>query len=676
MPQLSLPKVNNASSWHFSRMILVVDSHGFTTNILAHQLGAVQIVSAAELVALNLSDYTHVIIAHGTQIPDLSGLHTLPDLPVLAIGSGYQHLAATYGHQALAPARPVYGEPVVHNHDGTGILVHVDNPVQLISYHAWRLTDLNPDTFIIHAVDESDDALVYRIRDTKHWGMHCDPAALQSIAGRQIVQNFLALAPQDTPVEETTPAAEIGGQSLAVFTREIDGVLDTEATFRVLQRDASGVFWLDSAAAHLGQGDTTIMGTNLGELAQTVRWDTETSRLDVYQNGQHHTTTGDLFEYLQHHAWRADRPVHITGFTGGWVGYLGYEAKQTTVPDHTNTHQARTPDAYWIKPQAFLRYDHRTQRSVLVAYADRSLLDVLETAMVFGPGQPPLPQQRHAVPGTWRLTTEQYQQRATTIQSMLATGEAAGICLTDTFESTEDHGEGLELYGRLRTKNPAPYAGYLRFLTFGDQLEILSASPEQFLKVDRDGLVASKPIKGTVARSNDPVLDAQIATAMATDPKIQSENLMITDLLRDDLAKVTQPGSVKVPKLMAVESFATVHQLVTTVTGQLQSGTPVTEALKAVFPGGSMTGAPKLISIETLEALEAGPRGIYSGAMGWLGDDNTAELNVVIRSIILHAGQLSLGAGGAVVVGSDPVAEELEKHLKAQALMDSIAEQP
>ena len=127
---------------------------------------------------------------------------------------------------------------------------------------------------------------------------------------------------------------------------------------------------------------------------------------------------------------------------------------------------------------------------------------------------------------------------------------------------------------------------------------------------------------------------------------------------------------------MAVESFATVHQLVTTVTGHLRPNTPVVEALRAVFPGGSMTGAPKSLSITALDHLEAGPRGIYSGAMGWLGDNNTAELNVVIRSIIIDAGRLSIGTGGAVVVGSDPVAEELEKQLKAQALLDSIAEQP
>lgn len=149
---------------------------------------------------------------------------------------------------------------------------------------------------------------------------------------------------------------------------------------------------------------------------------------------------------------------------------------------------------------------------------------------------------------------------------------------------------------------------------------------------------------------------------------------MITDLLRDDLAKVTIPGSVKVPKLMAVETFATVHQLVTTVTGQLRPEISAAAALRAVFPGGSMTGAPKLASLEALETLEAGPRGIYSGTMGWLGDNNTAEFNVIIRSMVIDNGVLTIGAGGAVVVDSQPVAEEQEKRLKAQALLDILGE--
>lgn len=657
-------------------MILVVDNHGFTTNILTHQLGAVHLITAAELAALNLTEYTHVVIGHGTDIPDLTVLHAVPDIPVLAIGAGYQHLAAAYGHTATAPAQPVYGQPIQHHHTQTGLFAGLPNPIELITYHAWRLATMDPAVFTSHAVDDAENVLAYHVKGTNHWGLHADPAALQSTAGTKLVENFVALATTAQHVPQDTSATKPNPRSIELFTRDVPGRLDTAATFAAVQAEASAAFWLDSSAAHLGQGDTTIMGTNTGELSQTIRWDVDTNRLDVQDSATRSQHTANVLQYISEHGWETPQTTPgLSGFTGGWVGYLGYEAKQATVIGHTNTWRAPTPDAYWIRPQTFLRYDHRNHRTTLFAYADESLLDQLEAALVFGDTPRPEPAQRTEVNGQWHLSATEYQQRVSHIRRMLQAGDAAGICLTDTFSKPEYLADGLALYLRLRTNNPAPYGGYLRFNTFDDELEILASSPEKFLSVNTDGHIESKPIKGTVARSSDPVVDVDVAQHMAADPKIQSENLMITDLLRDDLAKVTTPGSVRVPKLMTVESFATVHQLVTTVTGALRPGLSATAALNAVFPGGSMTGAPRFVSLETLDTLEAGPRGIYSGAMGWLGDNNTAELNVVIRSIVIDSGHLTLGAGGAVVVDSEPAEEEAEKHLKAQALMTSIAEQ-
>ena len=657
-------------------MILVIDNHGFTTNILTHQLGAVHIVTATELPALNLRDYSHVVVTHGPDQADLTSLANTPQLPVLAIGAAYQQLAAVYGHTSVAPAQPLYGLPVQHHHTATGLFAEVPHPAEFISYHPWRLTGMDPKLFTAHALDDHDAVLAYRINGTNHWGMHADPAALQSQLGGQIIKNFIAFAQTGpTLAAGSTPNNPTVRRPVRLWTRTIAGNLNTAETFHRVQQDASAAFWLDSAAAHLGQGDTSIMGSNAGPLAQTVRWDVTTNQLEVSEGDTTHRTTGDVLEYLDAHTLQPTQPSHLPGFTGGWVGYLGYEAKQVTMADHLNRWQAATPDAYWIRPQSFLRYDHRRQSTTLFAYDDAALLDELEAELVFGAATTPTTTRHRTLNGQWRLSPTAYVERVSKIQRQLQVGDAAGICLTDTFELDDYDGNGLELYLRLRTKNPAPYAGYLRFNTFGDAIEVLSASPEKFLSVDAQGVVESKPIKGTVARSDDPAVDAEVAHQMAVDPKIQSENLMITDLLRDDLAQVTVAGSVEVPNLMAVESFATVHQLVTTVTGQLLPQTSATAALRAVFPGGSMTGAPRRASLDALETLEAGPRGIYSGTMGWLGDDNTAEFNVIIRSIVLNDGTLTVGAGGAVVVDSDPVAEEQEKHLKARALMESIAEQ-
>ena len=656
-------------------MILVVDNHGFTTRILTHQLGAVHIMAATELAEVDLEDYSHVVVGHGPAKADLELLKSVPNLPVLAIGAGYQHLAETYGHRTTALTQPIYGQPITHSHSATGIFAGLANPVELISYHPWRLVNMAPTEFSIHATDENDAVLAFRVQGTHHWGIHADPAALQSRAGAKLIDNFLALAPRHADAGKQPMVARAPRPRVNVFTRQLSGELDTASTFINLQAQASAAFWLDSASAHLGQGNTSLLGTNHGPLAQTIRWDVETNQLDVQTGDTVHSLNVDVLKYIADHSWQPAQVPNFPGFTGGWVGYLGYEAKQATIAGHRNRWRASTPDAYWIRPQAFLHYNHDKQRTVLFAYQDASLLDVLESAVVFGPTPETTAADRSSIAGRWRLSAKEYQQAVTRIQTQLKGGDAAGICLTDTCSIDADDLDGLQLYLRLRSRNPAPYAGYLRFNTFDDKLEILAASPEKYLSVDTEGTIESKPIKGTVARSHDPYLDAKVANQMARDPKIQSENLMIADLLRDDLAPVTVPGTVQVPKLMAVESFTTVHQLVTTVNGQLLPGTPITQVLAAVFPGGSMTGAPKLASLAVLDDLEAGPRGIYSGAMGWLGDNNTAELSVVIRTIVLDDGNLSIGAGGAVVVGSDPAAENQEKHLKAQALIDCVAEQ-
>lgn len=656
-------------------MILVVDTHGFTTHILTHQLGAVHVVTAAELTVVDLADYTHVVVGHGTASLDLQPLKAATNLPVLAIGAGYQHLAALYGHIETTSVQPVYGQSVAHQHSGTGLFADLPARAELISYHAWRLHRMDTERFSIHATDDDDAVLAFCVNGTNHWGIHGDPAALQSTAGTTVIDNFLALAPVE--VTPSYPVAQPAPQRRRydLFTRTIAGELDTAATFARLQDGASAAFWLDSASADRGQGECTLMGTNDGELSQTIRWNVKTNELDVLKGNATHRLTTDVLDYLEEYLWEPTEKPTLDGFTGGWVGYLGYEAKQATAPGHQNQWEADSPDAYWIQPQAFIRYDHRNRSTILFSYHDPSLLETLEAALVFGPIAESGPTERGEAAGQWRLSAAEYEHRVTRIQELLHSGSAAGVCLTDTF-SMDAHGiDGLELYRRLRVNNPAPYAGYLRFNTFGDSLEVLSASPEKYLSIDTTGMVESKPIKGTVARSADPERDADVAASMAADAKIQSENLMITDLLRDDLASVTVPTTVHVPKLMAVESFATVHQLVTTVRGQLRPGFSAIDALKAVFPGGSMTGAPKMASLAALDGLEAGPRGIYSGAMGWIGNTNTAELNVVIRTIIIDDDQLTIGAGGAVVVGSDPVAEEQEKHLKASALMRSIAEQ-
>ncbi|MCZ9290230.1 anthranilate synthase component I family protein [Corynebacterium evansiae] len=242
--------------------------------------------------------------------------------------------------------------------------------------------------------------------------------------------------------------------------------------------------------------------------------------------------------------------------------------------------------------------------------------------------------------------------------------------------SPQEQSPELLAYLRLREVSPVPYGAFLRFDRPGQApLHILSASPERFLKVSPEGEVSAKPIKGTRPRGEDEAADARGRQELMSNPKDRAENLMIVDLLRNDLGRVCVPGSVEVPKIFSVESFSHVHQLVSTITGQLRPGLGAVDAIAASYPGGSMTGAPKIRTMEIIEELEPHPRGFYSGAIGWISPNSATELNITIRTLVDDGAECSFGVGGAIVADSDPLAEYQETLVKAAALLDTLGGQ-
>ena len=267
----------------------------------------------------------------------------------------------------------------------------------------------------------------------------------------------------------------------------------------------------------------------------------------------------------------------------------------------------------------------------------------------------------------WRHSAREYADLIHQCQGVIRRGDAYQLCLTNeilidgTFDSDA-------VYARLRAGSPSHHGGLLRF---GD-VSLLSASPEQFLSVTADRRVRSKPIKGTRARSHDPVRDEELRHELVTSEKERAENLMIVDLMRNDLGRTAALGSVRVGDLLAVESYPAVHQLVSTVEARLADGLTGIDLLETCFPAGSMTGAPKRSAMTHLVALEAGPRGIYSGAFGYLSRTGTVDLAMVIRSIVLTPGQAAIGTGGGITALSDPQEEIAETWLKADALTRAL----
>ena len=251
------------------------------------------------------------------------------------------------------------------------------------------------------------------------------------------------------------------------------------------------------------------------------------------------------------------------------------------------------------------------------------------------------------------------------IKRYIRAGDCYQVNLTQRF-SAAAVGDPWDAYLRLRDLNPAPFSAFLRL----PEGAVLSSSPERFLKISPDGQVETKPVKGTRRRDPDPARDRALAEELAASPKDRAENVMIVDLLRNDLGKTCQIGSVRVPLLFAVESFARVHHLVSTVIGTLAPGVHPLDLLRGCFPGGSITGAPKVRAMEIIEELESHRRGIYCGAIGYIGYDGAMDTNIAIRTLVHVNERLYCWAGGGIVMDSALEAEYQESLDKAAAMID------
>jgi para-aminobenzoate synthetase component 1 len=265
------------------------------------------------------------------------------------------------------------------------------------------------------------------------------------------------------------------------------------------------------------------------------------------------------------------------------------------------------------------------------------------------------------------MSRERYLQSVARIKAYLHAGDCYQVNLARRFAAPAE-GDPWSAYRLLRTLNAAPFGAYLETPDW----QILCSSPELFLYV-RDGEVETRPIKGTCPRSPDANEDRRLANALRLSPKDRAENLMIVDLLRNDLGQVCATGSVRVPRLFAIETFARVHHLVSTVTGRLAAGRTALDLLRACFPGGSITGAPKRRAMEIIEELEPHRRGVYCGSIGYLGFDGAMETNIAIRTLVQSAGLIRLWAGGGIVADSDPESEYGETCHKAGPLLDLLA---
>ena len=445
---------------------------------------------------------------------------------------------------------------------------------------------------------------------------------------------------------------------------EIPYRADSAALFEAVADRPWAVF-LDSGLHHPGQARYDIIAAE-----PYVRLVTRGALTEVHADGTE-LSRADPFELLRQHVAMDAGCASELPFSGGAIGYFGYDLTR-----RIERLPARARDAERIPDMAIGIYDwavvvdHSERRAWLAGQGRDPDTDLKWNALVRLFSDTP-PERRRAPfrvtsPVTSNLTPQHYGRAFDRVLDYISAGDCYQVNLAQRF-SAEANGDPWLAYQRLRLINPAPYSAFLST----PYAQILSASPERFLRVD-NRQVETKPIKGTRPRAGHPRLDAELIAELVASEKDRAENLMIVDLLRNDLSKNCELGSVKVPKLFEVESFATVHHLVSTVTGKLAPGRDAINLLRGAFPGGSITGAPKVRAMQIIEEIEPHRRGVYCGAIGYVGYDGNMDTNIAIRTLVHSHGTVRFWAGGGIVADSKRDAEYQETFDKAAALLSLL----
>jgi para-aminobenzoate synthetase len=681
--------------------ILIIDNYdSFTYNLF--QLAA-DVAGVCPIVVSNNCDWDKVsrlhfdavIISPGPGRPDrpadfgisADAIQRL-DKPLFGVCLGHQGICHFYGGTVIHAPEPMHGRLSEVYHQDTGIFAGLPNPFSVVRYHSLICSEPLPEVLERTAWTQEGLLMGLAHRSLPIWGVQFHPESICTEHGHAMLENFCRLAEkhlsglsrspraQCKPSRRRERAAETDGKPYQVFVRRFPLALGSAHVFEALYLEKSHAFWLDSSLNGDGRARFSFMGGYSEDSPEIVRYSAHEQRLSVQHGSRREAVEEDLFHYLKRRLNETEVacPDLPFDFACGYVGYFGYELK--AICGARAAHPSQHPDCLLIFADRCLAIDHETGEVYLLFLGSpeesaeaAAWFDTISAQLADLPAGPATARRQVDILFAPAHTQESYLAKIDQCMTALADGESYEICLTNQL-CAEASIDPFSFYRLLRERNPAPYSAFLKF----PELAVACSSPERFLKISQDGIVEAKPIKGTIKRGADAQEDQSLRERLASDPKSRSENLMIVDLLRNDLGRVCEVGSVTVPKLMHVETYATLHQLVSTITGRLRADQTAVDCLRAAFPGGSMTGAPKIRTMEIIDDLEGRARGIYSGAIGFLSLNGAADLNIVIRTAVFAAETVSIGVGGAIVALSDPVEEWHEILLKSRALVSAFQE--
>ena len=615
------------------------------------------------------------------------------EVPVLGVCLGHQGLGHLSGGDVVHAPEVMHGRLSAVYHDGSALFEGIPQGFEVVRYHSLCLSEPLPQSLERTAWTEDGVVMGVAHRERPAWGVQFHPESICTSYGVKLLENFRELTraagrgrargattePTRTIVPGRSEVTAPASPTAELLTRRLEREIDPEVAFTHLYADDPHAFWLDSSRGGDPMSRFSFLGGSDGPLAAQVYYDVAATETTVVRHGTAEVHRATIFDFLHQELGRyagvtADLPFD---FDCGVVGYLGYEVKADC--GGTLVHRSSVPDAGFLFADRLIAVDHVEHCTYLVCLVDgdaaagRTWLDDVERLLEAVAARPAPATGPLRAPRSQPLEFYASRDEATYLADIerckqnLVEGETYEVCLTNKVK-TDAVLDPLPLYRTLRRINPAPFSAFLRL----EGVAIASSSPERFLRIGRDRVVEAKPIKGTSPRAETPEADEALAEALRTSEKNRAENLMITDLLRNDLGTVCEVGSVHVPHLMAIETFETVHQLVSTVRGRLRDGLDAVDCIRACFPGGSMTGAPKVRAMEIIDELETEARGVYSGAIGYIGLGGAADLNIVIRTVVMSRDETSIGVGGAIVMQSDADEEYQETLLKAQAPMRAI----
>jgi para-aminobenzoate synthetase len=671
--------------------ILIVDNYdSFTYNLYhlaADVLGQVPLLRRNDeltIAGLAALDCDAIVISPGPGHPArerdfgiCAEILRSTEIPVLGICLGHQGIGYVSGASVQPAKRVMHGlsSPIFHN--GTGLFSELPQGFSAVRYHSLIVASPLPADLEEIAWTREGEIMALRHRSRPFWGVQFHPESIRSECGRELFTNFVRCSSKYAserrrtvhaawPVREKPQEAR-PPEARRIFHRSFDFYVEPEDVYSQLFSQDANSFWLDSTMVQAGLSRYSFMGGSSIPGSFLVEYNARLSQLTLEENGARSTHQQKLFDYLSSNLSSKVPGPSEQGFHCGFVGYFGYELKRDC--GYSTVHDSELPDSILLYTPAVLAFDQQ-ERSMHLYFLERAKPGELQAweerleCRLRELRPTPLPTVEAIGPFTPRHTAEAYIEKIHQAIAELEKGESYEICLTNMFTGPPVQ-QSLAAYRKLRKTNPAPYGAFLKF----GEVSILSSSPERFLRVSPDGNLTSKPIKGTSPRHQDPGLDEQSKQSLALSSKDSAEHLMIVDLIRNDLGRVCKPGSVNVPKFSDIESYAHVHQLVSTVQGQLRPECNAIDCLFAAFPGGSMTGAPKTRTLEILDRLEEGPRGVYSGSLGYIGLDGCADLNIVIRTLVVTPNATTIGSGGAIVMLSDPAQEFEEMQLKIRPLL-------